>query len=76
MKVGTKIAILKITIFLGIILILFHKLSWGLALCVINLILRLVVFCRCPHCGKWWRMPISPGPPAPTAARPLNNAPA
>ncbi len=52
MKVGTRLAILKITIFLGIILILFHKLSWGLALCVVNLILRLFVFCRCPHCGK------------------------
>ncbi len=69
MKVGTKIAILKITIFLGIILILFHKLSWGLALCVINLILRLVVFCRCPHCGKVVENAYQPGTTCPNCGK-------
>ena len=69
MKVGTKIAILKSTIFLGIVLILFHKLSWGLALCVINLILRLVVFCRCPHCGKVVENAYQPGTTCPNCGK-------
>ncbi|MDY4966651.1 MAG: hypothetical protein SO100_09890 [Dysosmobacter sp.] len=65
MKVGTKIAILKITVFLGIILFLFHKLAWGLAFFAVNLILRLVVFCRCPHCGKVVENAFQPGTTCP-----------
>ena len=71
MKVGTKIAILKITVFLGIILFLFHKLAWGLAFFAVNLILRLVVFCRCPHCGKVVETAFQPGPPCPNCGEPI-----
>ena len=69
MKVGTKIAILKITVFLGIILFLFHKVGWGVGLFGVLLFLRVVVFCRCAHCGKVVENAFQPGTTCPNCGK-------
>ena len=52
MKVAYKLTIMKALVFLGVILFVTRHLKAGLVCFALNLILRLVVFCRCPHCHK------------------------